>query len=445
MISLGIYIFLFLMLLAFIAFFSGSEIAFTSASKIYHEGLAEKGNRKAGQLCSFFQNNERFLGTVLVGNNLVNVSLVTIAQVALAQWAGQSECFKRLLAGAGGFVSIELLTTILVTSVVLVFGEILPKAIIRNHADAFALQMALPMYWVNRLLSPLISAVTAASRLITRRFDNHQPLRMPSSVTREDLKVISALVAEQGLVAREAGEMLQMTLELNEKPVETIMVPLVEIRSLPSNATVAELERLTHETGFSRFPVYEKRIDEIVGVVSLRQILAFSNAQGLSEEEFLKLKISSFLDRKLLFVPESKTVSELLYELRQQNIPMAVVVDEYGGMIGLVTIGDLAEQVVGNIRGDHEHESVLVQRISSSQFECDGRLDIRELEEYVGFRIENVGFETAAGLVLKLTGHIPVPGEVISYRGYLITVIEVKRHRICRLRFQSHRHRENAS
>ena len=446
MISLVIYLILILMLMALSAFFSGSEIAFTSASKIYLQGLAESGNRKAGCFSTFLHNSERFLGTVLVGNNLANVSLVTITQVVLSQGIGESAWFAGLFAGEGDLSSgVELLTTALVTPVVLVFCEILPKAVIRNHADAFALQMAMPMYWFSRMLSPLISVVTLVSRLITRRFEDRQLPRVSAQVTREDLKVITALVAEQGLVAREAGEMLQMALELNEKPVETIMVPLVEIRSLPSNATVAELERLTLETGFSRFPVYEKRIDEIVGVVSLRQILASAEVDGLSEEALQKLEISPFLDRNLLYVPESKTVSELLHELRQQNIPMAVVVDEYGGMIGLVTVADLAEQIVGSIRGEREQESVMVRRLSSSQFECDGRLDIRELEENLGFRIENVGFETAAGLVLKLTGHIPAPGEVVSYRGYLITVLEVKHHRISRLRFQSHRHREHSS
>jgi len=445
MISLIIYFLLILMLMSLSAFFSASEIAFTSASKIYLQGLAETGDRKAGCFRSFVLNSERFLGTVLVGNNLANVSLVTIVQVVLSQWIGKSDWFTGMFAGEGNFSSgIELLTTGLVTPVVLVFCEILPKALIRNHADAFALQMALPMYWFSRLLYPLISAVTSASRLITRRFEDRQLSRASGQVTREDLKVMTTLVAEQGLVAREAGEMLQMALELNEKPVETIMVPLVEIRSLPSNATVAELERLTLETGFSRFPVYEKRIDEIVGVVSLRQILASSEVKSLSEEALQKIEITPFLDRNLLFVPESKTVSELLSELRQQNIPMAVVVDEYGGMIGLVTIGDLAEQIVGSIRGEREQDSVMLQRISSSQFECDGRLDIRELEKHLGFRIENVGFETTAGLVLKLSGHIPVPGELVTYRGYLITVLEVKHHRICRLRFQSHRHREQA-
>ncbi|MFA6928703.1 MAG: hemolysin family protein [Lentisphaeria bacterium] len=446
MTSLFIYLILILLLMVLNAFFNGSEIAFTSASKIYLQELADHGNRKASCFCSFLNNSERFLGTVLVGNNLTNVSLVTLAQLVLSQWVVQSAWFTTFFAENGNFSpGIELLTTCLATPIVLVFCEILPKAVFRNQANAFALQMALPMYWISRLLSPGIAAITFASRLITSRFNDAQLTRSHTHVTREDLKVITTLVAEQGLVAREAGEMLQMALEMNEKPVETIMVPLVEVRSLPNNATVAELERLTLESGFSRFPVYEKRIDEIVGVVSLRQILASPTTKNLSEEEFQKLEIVDFLDRSVLFVPESKTVSELLYELRQQNIPMAVVVDEYGGMIGVVTIGDLAEQIVGSIRGEREQEFVLVKPITPTMFECDGRLDIRELEGYLGFHIENVGFETTAGLVLKLTGHIPTLGEVISYRGYLITVLEVKHHRISRLHFQSHRHRESGT
>ena len=231
--------------------------------------------------------------------------------------------------------------------------------------------------------------------------------------------------------------MLQKVLQLNETIVEDIMVPLVEIRSLPSNANVAELERLTLDTGYSRFPVYEKRIDKIIGVISLRKILTSEETENLSSERIKRLEILPFLDNDILFVPETKRVGELLYELSSSNIFMAGVVDEYGGMIGMVTVADLAEQIVGAFLDEREVEQSLLQRISSNEFECDGRLSLLDLSNELGFRIDRSYYETAAGLVLHLAGKVPEEGEIINYRGYKIKVLQVKQHRIMRLNFKN--------
>ncbi len=437
MISLFIYLFLLLLLLCGSAFFSGSEMAFTSASKLSLNDKAENGDERAKIFCHFLSDSEKFLGTVLVGNNLINVSLVTIAQILVAHYIVECAWFRGAVSCWDGFTAWnEVVTTVLVTPVVLIFGEILPKVFVRNRADEFSLLMAKPMLLLSRLLAPFINTLTAVSRRVTSHFGIESLNRSVSQVTREDLKVMAKMAAEQGMVPKEAGAMLQMVLELDEKPVETVMIPLVEIRSLPHQARVADVQALTAATGYSRFPVYDGRINEIVGVVSLRQIVASRQALGLSEEELLQSRITPFIDRSISYVPESKTINELLYELRYQNIPMAVVVDEYGGMIGLVTVEDLAEQIVGNIQGEKEQESLLLKRISNSSFECDGRLDIRDLEKCLGFSIVNQGYETTAGLVLKLAGRIPKVGESFRFHNYKIVVLEVQHHRISKLSFQ---------
>ncbi|NLZ59261.1 MAG: HlyC/CorC family transporter [Lentisphaerae bacterium] len=433
--------------MALVAFFSASEMAFTSASRIYLRGLAEKGNAAAGRICRFFEQSERFLGTVLVGSNLANVSLVTLAQVFLLQFLLSRPALARLILAPEGLgLGIELLTTLLLTPLLLLFCEILPKAIVRNHADFFALRMAAPMQFISKVLQPLTGSLSALAIRLTAFFFRGRQLSRPESlITREDLKTITALAAEQGLVAGEVGEMLQMTLEMHERSIDSIMVPLVEIRSLPYNASFAELERLTAESGFTRLPVYDKRIDNIIGLVSLRRVLAAVEKLGLSEPQLQQLPIAAYIERNLLCVPETMAVSELLFALREQENPMTIVVDEYGGVIGLLTIGDLAEQVVGSIRDEREEEDKQFRRIDPNCFECDGRLELRELEKHLGLRIEKEGFETAAGLLLKLAGRIPKEGEHFSFANFMVTVLQVKGRRVSRLRFQSHRHKDRGT
>ncbi|NLZ63370.1 MAG: HlyC/CorC family transporter [Lentisphaerae bacterium] len=437
MLSLWIYLLLLLLLLCCNAFFSGSEMAFNASSKLTLNSKAESGDARAQAFCRFLNDSEYFLGTVLVGNNLVNVSLITIGQNLVAQYIVGSVWFQEFFVSRWpGFDSWnEVLTTLLVTPVVLIYSEILPKAVVRNRADGFALAMARPMELMAKLLAPITILVTAVCRRISRHFGQESLSHSVSNVTREDLKVMARMAAEQGMVAHEAGAMLQMVLELDQKPVETVMIPLVEIRSLALSARIADVQSLTAETGYSRFPVYDGRINEIIGVVSLRQIMASPKIAGMSAEVLMQSPIAAFVDRNISYVPESKGISELLCELRYQNLPMAIVVDEYGGMIGMVTIEDLAEQIVGNIQGEKEQESLLLQRIGNNAFECDGRLGIRDLERSLGFRIDNQGYETAAGLILKLAGRIPKAGDSFRFHGCTVDVLEVKHYRISKLRF----------
>lgn len=428
MLELLFYLPVLLLLIGLSAFFSGSEMAYNSASGLRMDELARNGDRRALSFCRFLHHPELFLGTVLVGNNLVNISLVTIAQMLLAGWLEAAGPVRAWLPAAAAD---ELLTSVLVTPVVLVFGEILPKAVGRNNAESFSLLMARPMYWGGMVLRPLIVAINWIAQGLTRPFSGANAGGHRSLVTREDLMVIAEMLAEQGLVNHDAGDMLQSVLEMDQKPVETVMVPLVEMRSLAQTATVAELEQLTAETGFTRFPVYSGRIDEIVGVISLREVLARTSYDEQDEPDFLHQQIAPFVNRAVTFVPESKPVSDLLPELRGREVPMAMVIDEYGGVIGLVTIEDLAAQIVGTLSG----RASLGIRCVENGFECDGKLDVRDLEEELGCTIENVGFETAAGLVLKELGRIPEVGETFRYASFEVTVLSLRHRRIERLSF----------
>jgi len=429
---------LFLLLLYCLsALFSCMETVFTSASYTWLKERAERGDSRGAMACHLMDQAGSFLGTVLFGNNLVNITITTMFRTMLALAILNADLLTLLPASLRVWSGWEdWLTTLIVTPTMLLFGEMVPKAIGRNHADQLALVLVRPLTMANRLFKPFVLSLdwisSRLARLLTgRELDVHR-----GRVTRDDLRILAEVATEQGLVRKEAGDMLQMVLGLDTKPIETVMVPLVDVRSVPLTATVADLEALGAQTGFSRFPVFDGRVDDIVGIVSLRQCL-YDQPTRISENHARMdaQTITPYVNRNVLFVPESKAVSELLYELRYQHIPMAVVVDEHGGVVGLITVEDLVAEIVGGIHDARNQESVMIRVVSPHLFECDGKADIRDIEEHLGFTIANQGYETAAGLVLKLAGRIPQAGDRFSFENWFIDVLDVRRHRVVKLRF----------
>ena len=427
------------LLLALIAFYAGSETALTSVNRVWLKSRARDGDRRAKEACHLLENADRFFGTVLVGNNLTHVSLTTLARLAVGSLLTHSLIVHNLTPALAQPDSswTAWLTSFIVTPIVLVFGEAIPKAFGRSHANSITLLVAQPMRCSERLLAPFVWALGGLARLFSLTPSGEKPLSGRAGVTREDLKLMAEMLAEQHLVGEEAAEMLQMVLELDQRPVETVMVPLIEIQSLPDTATMDDVRKLTAQTGFTHLLVYHERVDRIIGTISLKEVLAQHQPEILSEQEFLLQSVKPYLNRKLLFAPESQSVSTLLDELRHRAVPIAIVVDEYGGMIGMVTAEDLVELITGNLGDERDQANAGFRRLSPTSFLCSGRMEIRVLEEYLGMDIPNQGFETAAGLVLKLAGKIPSAGEHYHYRHVSITVLEVRQHRITKLKFQS--------
>lgn len=423
---------LLLALLGLSAFFSCTEAAMTSVNRTWIQSQAEKGDSRATLVGRLLQNSERLLGTILIGNNLANICLTNLANLMIGALLA-SVAASEQLQDPGSLE--EWITSLVVTPVVLVFGEAVPKVLGRNRANAFALRTARPIRFLGFLLKPFVLLICAAARALSPRRSDNEPAADGQQVTREDMKAIAEMATEQGLVNKEAGEMLQSVLELDKLPVETAMVPLIEVRSLPESSTVGEALALAANTAFLHLPVYDGRVDRIAGLVDCRDLLEMRDPAE-SEEAFLKRPLAPYVDRKLLFVPESQPVSLTLEHLRRSSQNMAIVVDEYGGVTGIATVEDLVEIIVGNLRDRREGEIFQVQWISADSFLCNGRMEMGVLEEYLGLSIPHGGFETAAGLVLKLAGRIPAPGERLRYRHVEITVLHVEEHRITRLKFQ---------
>ncbi|MCQ2396106.1 MAG: hemolysin family protein [Lentisphaeria bacterium] len=426
---------LLLLLIALAAFYSGTETAMTSVNPSWIHEQAKKGNGSAKIAGYFLKDSSRLLGTVLIGNNIVHVCMTNLAKLIIGT------IILRYAASGIDQNSTswdEWLTSIILTPTVLIFGEALPKAIGRNHAAKVTLWAARPLRVTEILLTPALWATDWITRLLTPAQYEQDLLKNQATLAREDIKTIAEMAAEQGIVKREAGEMLQSVLELDQRPVETAMVPLIEIRSLPESATIGDALALTGESGYRQIPIYQERVDHIVGMVKCRSLLShYTN--GTNVHEFLNSPLKPMIDRNLLFVPESQPVSATLEALRQRSVNIAIVVDEYGGRTGMVTIDDLVEVIVGNLNDERDEEFSNVQKISDNAFICNGRMEIRILEEHLGIDIPNTGFETAAGMVLKLAGHIPSNGEKILFRQFEITVLEVVDNRIGKLKFQNTR------
>ncbi len=421
---------LLLLLLALSAFFSGAETAMTSVSRTWLQSQVKKGDRRASLVAGFLKDGERLLGTILIGNNLVNISLTNLANLLISALLA-TQISQGILSENWE----EWITSLVVTPVVLIFGEAVPKALGRNHSGTFTLLAARPLGFLEMLLKPLVFLTCWTTRALTPR--QEEDATAPPGVTREDMKMMAEMAAEQGLVNKEAGEMLQSVLELDMRPVETAMVPLVEVRSLPETATVGDALRLAGTSGFLQLPVYRERVDRIIGVVNARDLLSL-RPHGETEEDFLEQSLTPFVTNKLLFVPESQPVNVTLDHLRRASLTMAIVVDEYGGMTGMVTVRDLVELIVGNLNDRREGEFFRVQWIAPGVFLCNGRMETGVLEEYLGFSLPRGGYETAAGFVLKLAGRIPSAGEKFQYRNMEITVLHVEEHRISRLKFHCH-------
>lgn len=420
------YIILLVFLLALVGFFSGTETAITSVNRIAIDENATKGDKRATIVKWFIVHFDRFLSTVLTGTNLVHITLVTIAGVVIQKYLLPIVFPKFPEAWH------ETISALILTPIILIFGEILPKSIARRQSVLFSLRAAPLLNVFNIILTPLVVSLTWLSNGVQSLLGIRQsasPTDNQSNVTKEDLETIAEIAAEQELVPRESADMLQTVIELDEKPVADAMTPLVDVCTLPETATVGDVENMTMETGFSRFPVYKDRVDNVIGVIELRKLLAAEKQYDGKHDDFRKEPIAPNIDTSVLFVPETKPINQMLVELRKHKLPMAVVIDEYGGMIGLVTIEDLAQQIIGSLLdyGEDDEQPVLT---SPNEMLCDGRTPIREIEDFFDLEIDNEGFETVAGLILKLAGHIPSVGETFKSPPLKLTVLATEQHRI---------------
>jgi CBS domain containing-hemolysin-like protein len=390
------------------AIFSAAEMSFIAANRVRLRHMAEGGNRTAVRYLDAFRSPERLLSTAMMG-----VTIAHITASSVATWV--------LLPVVGGAAAI--LVTLALTPIMLVFGEVIPKAVARERATGLILWLFPVIETLGRLLTPLTWGANAlvgwALSLVGRQRTSTRQF-----VSREELKLLLQMEPEEADVTVSEAEMIDKIFDLGETAVREVMVPLVDVAALPETASPADVVRLIRERGFSRIPVFTDRVFNIVGVVTAMDLLR----RGAEAPDLRALM------RPATYVPETKRIDDLLREMQKNRLQLAVVVDEYGGAVGIVTVEDIVEEVVGEIRDEHDRTPDTVERLPDGSYRVAGRASLEEVNDALEWDLPKGDFETVAGLVLATLHRIPLVGEVFRVRRYTVTVLEADKRRVLAVR-----------
>jgi CBS domain containing-hemolysin-like protein len=385
-------------------FFSAAEMAFIAANRLKLRHLAEEGDRTAALYLEAFQKPERTLATAKIGVPVMHVVAASAATFAL-------------LPVLGGMAALAV--TLALTPLMLVFGEIIPKAVTREYATPLILWLYRPLTWASVVLAPFVAFSNVVVAGLLRLFGAAQP-DTRHFVSREELKALLSMEPGEADVTTQEAEMIGKIFDLGDTTVREVMRPLVEVSMLADEATPAEAIALIQQRGFSRIPVYRQRDTNIVGVVAAMDLLQHGAETRRLDE----------LMRQPYYVPETKRIDDLLREMQRTRTHMAIVVDEYGGSTGIVTLEDVLEEIVGEIHDEHDRPSSAADRLPDGSYRVAARTNIDELNETLDWFLPKQDYETVAGLVLATLGRIPRIGEEIQLPGYTITVLEADARRV---------------
>jgi len=382
------------------AFFSSAETALTTLGEARVRSLVETGGRRAGLLRLWLNHPERILSALLCGNTLVNVGLGSLTA---------------LMADEAGWGNAVAALTGVTTVLLLLFGEITPKTFAKRHAGGFAIAMMPLVALVYWLLYPLAWLFVQIPRALGRFVGSEAK---GETVTPIELEHLIALGARQGSIDKVREQLLSSVLAFTEVLVKEIMIPRTQVIALEETATYDEALKLVTETELSRIPVYRGSLDEVVGVLHAKTLLA-DVKKGIQPSEF---QLSNYL-RKPFFVPEVMKVSRLLTEMQRRKTHQAVVVDEFGGTSGIVTLEDVVEEIVGEIHDESDVEEKRIKILSEGLILADAQVSIRELEDYLGIDFPDEGdYESLGGFLTATAGRVPPPGSLVVWGGLTFTV-----------------------
>ena len=403
---------LIILMLVLSGFFSGTEIAYVSANRLKLEIRARKNTLGARHLGYFLKNPDSFLSTTLIGNNIVNVLYATLMTIFLTDTI--NEWYSALMGEIPTDVILLVLQTTVASFFVMVFGEVIPKAMFRTYPDLLISILSTPLRFLSIFFSPLVSMATNASKLLIRIFYKDVAI-VEEFFKRSDFELLFREIGgdNTGDLDKEDSEILTNVLELQNVRVRDSMIPRTEIVAVEKDATIKEALQMFISSGFSKLPVYEDNLDNIVGVIIAYDL--FKDPKSLNE-----------IIRPIKHVPSSQRSKTLMAEFQNQNISMAVVIDEYGGTAGLVTIEDLIEEVVGDIQDEYDEEDNFIKKINDNTWLISGSYEIEDIVEehpQLQLPLDEDEYETIAGYIIHNCGRIPKLNEeiVIDHHKFIIT------------------------
>ena len=387
-------------LLLLSAFFSGAEIALFSANKVRIRKLAEEGLAKAEILNRLLERPNRLLATILVGNNLANVGIASIITSLAIIFFGNK--------GVGIAIGVA-------TLMILIFAEITPKALAAKNAERASLFVARPISLLIKLFYPVVRGIVLITSPIIRMFggETKRPF-----ITEEEIKMLVEVGEQEGTIEKEEKEMIKGVFKFGDTTAKEVMVPRIDISSIDGNAALEEAKNLVLETGYSRTPVYDDNIDNVVGFLFTKDLLKTSK-KGTKVKDIM---------RQAYYVPETKKLDEILDEMQEGKTQMAIVVDEYGGTAGLVTLEDLVEEIVGEILDEKEEHPIKV--IDDNTALVNAKTSIDDVNEALDIVLPEDGFGTIGGLVFNTLGDIPVVGEKVEIDKITLLVDKMRGRRV---------------
>jgi putative hemolysin len=406
------------------AFFSSSETAFISLQRIRVEYLVETKVRGAKRVARMIERPEKLLSTILLGNNLVNTAAAALATVlAISVW-GQEPGL--------------LIATIGVTVVLLIFCETTPKTIATQHAEKLSLIFAQPIRVVSWIFTPFVVVLSWIASGFTKMLGGTPVPRSLASA--EEIRTMISVGHREGTMEESEAKMLHKVFDFGDRPVREVMVPRPEVVCIEQGSKLSDFLALYAESPLSRFPVYQENMDNVAGILSVKDVL-MAQAKGTIDND----SIIDDLIRPAYFTPETKRINELFAEMRDKNYRMAVVVDEFGGTAGIVSLSRLVEEIVGPVGDELAAVEKDYEVINEHTFQIDGSMRVEEANQEMGLELPEGDYETVAGFMLELLGHIPRTGEQLRYKGLKLVITKMRGMKIEEILLTKEKHAASAN
>ena len=401
-----------LILISLSAFFSCSETALTTVNKIRIRALIEEGNKRAVILNQVTENSGKMLSAILIGNNIVNISASSLATVLAT----------RLLGNAGVGIATGVLTIL-----ILIFGEITPKTLATIHAEKISLFVGPIFYGLMFLLTPIIFLVNKLSTglLLLLRVNPNDKI---ATITETELRTLVDVSHEEGVLETEEHEIISNLFDFGDARAKDVMVPRIDMTMLEVSASYEELLSTFEEFRFTRIPIYEETTDNVIGIINMKDVLLFPKGESFSIRSIL---------RESYFTYETKKISELMLEMRKASVNIVIVLDEYGVTAGLITLEDLLEEIVGDIRDEFdEDEDEEISLLSDGSYQIDGQIKLDEVNDLLDIHLKSDDYDSIGGYIIETLDRLPEVNDSIHVYGYTFIVDSLDKNRIEKVRIK---------
>ncbi len=399
------------------AYFSATETAFSSLNRIRIKNMAEKGDKRAALVQRLSENYDGLLSTILIGNNIVNIASASLATIIFVRFLGED-------VGAS-------LSTVVTTVVVLIFGEVSPKSIAKESPEKFAMFSAPILNVFMILLKPVNFLFKQWKKLLSRIFHASEE----KGITEEELLTIVEEAEQGGGIDKEESSLIRSAIEFNDLEAMDILTPRIDVEAIEKNLTEEEIAKIFRDTGYSRLPVYEENIDNIIGILYQKDFYNFVYRTGQGFQDYIK---------PVLYITKTKNISDLLKELQQKKLHIAVVMDEFGCTVGIVTLEDILEELVGEIWDEHDEVIQEIEPISDHEYLVAGKTNIEKLFEQLQ-RKEEFDVMTVSGWVMEVLERVPAQGDSFEKDGLEVRVEKMEGRRIEKVYIADHREENTES